>query len=75
MSNSITPVTLYDTSFSSVLASTAVGKGVISTETWQQTTYPNNAVVTRIHYDTVEVYDNRAVLTKHNQPNQIDMMV
>jgi hypothetical protein len=75
MSNLITPVTLFDTSFSGVLASTAVGKGIISTETWQQTIYPNDAVVTRIYYDTVEVYDNRAMITKHNVPNQIDVMI
>jgi hypothetical protein len=75
MSNSIIPVTLFDTSFSGVLASTAVGKGLISTENRQQTTYPNDSVVTRVHYDTIEVYDNRAVVTKHNQSNQIDMMV
>jgi hypothetical protein len=52
-----------------------VGKGAIHKESWQQTTYPNGSVVTRIYHNIIEVYDNRATVTKHNQPNQIDMMV
>ncbi len=73
--NTITPVTLYATSFTGVLPTAAVGKGAIHKEVWQQTTYPNGSVVTRIHHNTIEIYDNRAVLTKHNQPNQIDLMI
>ena len=73
--NSISPVTFYSTSFTGVLPTAAVGKGAIHKEVWQQTTYPNGSVVTRIYHNTIEIYDNRAVVTKHNQSNQIDMMV
>jgi hypothetical protein len=75
MTDAIRPVTLVDTSFSGVLPSGTVGRGTIKKEIWQQTTYPNGATVTNIHYNTIEVYDNRGVVTKHNQPNQIDRMV
>jgi hypothetical protein len=75
MSDAIVPVTLYSTSFTGVLPTGSVGKGAIHKEARQQTTYPNGSVVTRIYHNTIEVYDNRAVVTKHNQPNQIDMMV
>lgn len=75
MSDAIVPVTLYSTSFTGVLPTGSVGKGAIHKEAWQQTTYPNGSVVTRIYHNIIEVYDNRAVVTKHNQPNQIDMMV
>jgi hypothetical protein len=71
----VAPVTLYSTSFTGVLPTGAVGKGAIHKEAWQQTTYPNGSVVTRIYHNIIEVYDNRAVVTKHNQPSQIDMMV
>ncbi len=74
MTDSIIPVTQFATSFTGVLASAAVGKGVVKQENWQQTTYPNGATVTRIYHNSIEVYDNRAVVTKHNQPNQIDML-
>lgn len=69
------PVTLYDTNFTGILSTGAVGKGTIRKEIWQQTTYPNGSVVTKIYHSTIEVYDNRAFVTKHNQPNQIDIMV
>ena len=75
MSDSIRPVTLVNTSFTGVLPSGTVGRGFIKQEIWQQTTYPNGAVVTRINHNTIELYDSRAVVNKHNQPNQIDIMV
>jgi hypothetical protein len=52
-----------------------VGRGFIKQEIWQQTTYPNGSKVTNIYHHIIEVYDSRAVVTKHNQPNQIDMMI
>jgi hypothetical protein len=75
MTDSIRPVTLVNNSFTGVLPASAVGRGVIKQEIWQQTTYPNGSTVTNIYHHTIEVYDSRAVVTKHNQPNQIDMMV
>jgi hypothetical protein len=51
-----------------------VGKGVVKQESWQQTTYPNGATVTRVYHASIEVYDNRAVVTRHNEPNIIDML-
>jgi hypothetical protein len=75
MTDSIRPVTLVDTSFTGVLPAGTVGRGVIKKEIWQQTTYPNGSTVTNIYHNTIEIYDSRAVVTKHNQPNQIDLMV
>lgn len=75
MTDSIRPVTLVNTSFTGVLPSGTVGRGSIKQEIWTQTTYPNGTTVTRIHHNTIEVYDSRGVVTKHNQPNQIDLMV
>jgi len=75
MSDYVTPITLYNTSFTGVMPTAVVGRGVINKEEWQQTTYPNGAVVTRVYHNTIEIYDNRGVVTKYNQPNQIDMMV
>lgn len=75
MSDAINPVTLFNTSFSGVLATATVGRGQVKQEIWSQTTYPNGATVTRINHYTVEVYDNRGSVTSHNQPNQIDTMI
>jgi hypothetical protein len=75
MSDYVTPITLYNTSFSGVMPTAAVGRGVIHKEEWQQTTYPNGSVVTRVYHNTIEIYDSRGVVTKYNQPNQIDMMI
>jgi hypothetical protein len=75
MSSSIAPITTFDRSFTGVLPSGSVGKGVIHQQTVQVTTYPDGATVTRIYHNSIEVYDNRGVVTKHNVPNQIDMMV
>lgn len=75
MSDSIVPVTLQKTSFSGVLPTNTVGKGVVKLESWQQTTYPNGAAVTRIYHDAIEIYDNQAVVTKYNQPNTVDVLV
>ena len=75
MSNSTVPVTQYATSFTGILPTAAVGKSAVQKQIWQQTTYPNGSVVTKIYYDTVEIYNSQAVVTKYNQPNQIDMMV
>jgi len=58
-----------------VIPIATVGKGVVQQESWQQTTYPNGATVTRIYHNSIEVYDNRAVVTKHNEPNVIDMLI
>jgi hypothetical protein len=69
------PITFYNTSFTGILPTAAVGKGVINKTVWQQTTYPNGSVVTRRYHDTIEIYDKNAVITKHNQQNIIDMMV
>ena len=74
MSDPLVPVTLDKTSFSGVLASSNVGKGRIKGEDWSQTTYPNGSVVTRVHDYTIEVYDNRAAVEKHNVPPLIDKM-
>ena len=75
MSDSIVPVTLHKTSFSGVLASPAVGKGRVESEIWSQTTYPNGSTVTRIYHQSIEVYDNRAVITQHNVRPNLDVMV
>ena len=73
--DSIRPTTLSDTSFTGVLPSGTVGRGFIKKEIWQQTTYPNGSKVTNVYYNTIEIYDSRAVVTKHNQPNQLDIMI
>ena len=75
MSDSIIPITQFASSFTGVLPIATVGKGVVKQESWQQTTYPNGATVTRIYHNSIEVYDNRAVVTKHNEPNVIDIMI
>jgi len=75
MTDSIRPVTLFDTSFTGVMPTGNVGKGIVKKEIWQQTIYPNGAVVTNVYYNIIEVYDNRAVVTNHNQRSQIDIMI
>ena len=74
MTDSIIPVTQFATSFTGVLPIATVGKGVVKQESWQQTTYPNGATVTRIYHNSIEVYDNRAVVTRYNEPNVIHIM-
>ena len=74
MSDSTVPVTLFKTTFSGVLASSAVGKGRINAETWSQTIYPNGSTVTRVYHNPIEVYDHRAVVTRHNVPPNLDVM-
>ena len=75
MSDPIAPVTLHKTTFSGVLAAPAVGKGRVESETWSQTTHPNGSTVTRIYHQSIEVYDNRAVLTQHNVRPNLDVMI
>jgi hypothetical protein len=75
MSDSVVPITLYKTSTSGVLPTAAVDRSVIKQESWQQTTYPNGAIITRLYYDTIEIYNSHGVLNKYNQPNQIDRMI
>ena len=75
MSDPIVPVTLHKTTFSGVLASPAVGKGRVDSETWSQTTYPGGSTVTRIYHQSIEVYDNRAVVAQHNVCPSLDVMV
>jgi hypothetical protein len=75
MTDSIMPVTQFANSFTGVLPIATVGKGVVQQESWQQTTYPNGATVTRIYHASIEVYDNRAVVTRHNEPNIIDILI
>ena len=75
MSDPIAPVTLHKTTFSGVLAAPAVGKGRVESETWSQTTHPNGSTVTRIYHQSIEVYDNRAVLTQHNVRTNLDVMI
>jgi len=75
MSDSLVPITLYKTSTSGVLPTAAVNRSVIKQENWQQTTYPNGSVITRIYYDSIEIYNSQGVLNKYNQPNQIDRMI
>ena len=75
MSDPIVPVTLHKTTFSGVLASPAVGKGRVDSETWSQTTYPGGSTVTRIYHQSIEVYDNRAVVAQHNVRPSLDVMV
>ena len=74
MSDSVMPVTQFANSFTGVLPIATVGKGVVQQESWQQTTYPNGATVTRIYHNSIEVYDNRAVVTKHNVRPNLDVM-
>lgn len=75
MSDLIVPVTLHKTTFSGVLASPAVGKGRVDSETWSQTTYPGGSTVTRIYHQSIEVYDNRAVIAQHNVRHSLDVMI
>ena len=75
MTDSIMPVTQFANSFTGVLPIATVGKGVVKQENWQQTTYPNGATVTRIYHNIIEVYDNFAVVTRHNEPNVVDMLI
>ena len=75
MIDSIMPVTQFANSFTGVLPIATVGKGVVQQESWQQTTYPNGATVTRIYHNSIEVYDNRAVVTRHDVRPNLDMMV
>jgi len=75
MIDSIVPVTTFDRSFTGVMPTGSIGRGVVHQETVQVTAYPDGATVTRIYHNSIEVYDNRGVVTKHNLPNQIDIMV
>jgi hypothetical protein len=75
MTDSVIPVTQFATSYTGVLPIATVGKGVVQQESWHQTTYPKGASVKRIYHNSIEVYDNRAVVTKHNEPNVIDMLI
>jgi hypothetical protein len=75
MIDSIVPITTFDRNFTGVMPTGSIGKGVVHQETVQVTAYPDGATVTRIYHNSIEVYDNRGVVTKHNLPNQIDMMV
>jgi hypothetical protein len=68
------PVTQFANSFTGVLPIATVGKGVVQQESWQQTTYPNGATVTRVYHNSIEVYDNRAVVTRHNVRPNLDVM-
>ena len=74
MSDPIAPVTLHKTTFSGVLAAPAVGKGRVESETWSQTTHPNGSAVTRRYHQSIEVYDNRAVITQHNVRPSLDVL-
>jgi hypothetical protein len=74
MTDSIMPVTQFANSFTGVLSIATVGKGVVKQESWQQTTYPNGATVTRVYHNSIEVYDNRAVVTRHNVRPNLDVM-
>ena len=74
MTDSIMPVTQFANSFTGVLPIATVGKGVVQKESWQQTTYPNGATVTRVYHNSIEVYDNRAVVTRHNVRPSVDVM-
>jgi len=74
MTDSIMPVTQFANSFTGVLPIATVGKGVVKQESWQQTTYPNGALVTRVYHNSIEVYDNRAVVTRHNVRPNLDVM-
>ena len=75
MTDSIMPVTQFANSYTGVLPIATVGKGVVQKESWQQTTYPNGATVTRVYHNSIEVYDNRAVVTRHNVRPNLDVMV
>jgi hypothetical protein len=74
MTDSIMPVTQFANSFTGVLPIATVGKGVVQQESWQQTTYPNGATVTRVYHNSIEVYDNRAVVIQHNVRPNLDVM-
>ena len=74
MSESTVPITLHKTTLSGVLATPIIGKGRVESETWSQTTYPNGSVVTRRYHQSIEVYDNRAVITQHNVRPSLDVM-
>ena len=75
MIDSIVPVTYQKTSFTGVLPTGVAGMGRIESQQWSQTVYPNGSTVTRIYHNTIEIYDSKGVVNKHNQPNQIDLMV
>ena len=75
MTDSIMPVTQFANRYTGVLPIATVGKGVVQQESWQQTTYPNGATVTRVYHNSIEVYDNRAVVTRHDVRPNLDMMV
>lgn len=70
----VIPITYDRTKYSGVMASPVVGKGRIQVEHFAQTVYPNGLTVTRIHHNEIEVYDNKAVISRHNQPHQVDQM-
>ncbi len=74
MTDSIMPVTQFANRYTGVLPIATVGKGVVQQESWQQTTYPNGATVTRVYHNSIEVYDNRAVVTRHNVRPNLDVM-
>lgn len=74
MTDSVTPITYDRTFFSGVMSSNAVGKGRVEKEQIIQTIYPNGQTVTRIYQYEVEVYDVRAVVSRHNQPPLLDLM-
>lgn len=70
----VIPITYDRTKYSGVMASPVVGKGRIQVENFTQTVYPNGLTVTRIHHNEIEVYDNKAVISRHNLPQQLDQM-
>lgn len=74
MSDSIIPITLHKTSVTGVLATGIPNMGKVQSEMWSLTTYPQGNSVTKVVYNTVSVYDNRAALTEYNRPNQLDVM-
>ncbi len=74
MTDPVSPITYDRTFYSAVMTSNVEGKGRVEKEQVIQTIYPNGQTVTRIYQYEVEVYDVRAVVSRHNQPQLLDLM-
>ncbi len=74
MSDTIVPVTFDRMSYSGVLASPVMGKGRVEVEQVIKTVHPDGAMVMRVYHNEIEVYDSKAVVSRHNQPHLVDLL-
>ncbi len=74
MSNPVIPITTDKVTYSGVLASPAMGKGRVEVEQAIKTVYPDGAMVMRVYHNEIEVYDSKAVVSRHNQPHLLDIL-